>query len=89
MAKVHSDAVCVLSNFMSRPISQAIIEFLQLDKDGILKPLPIGFLSNLYIQCRQRIFETLENNLFAEKPNEPKSPYLVETYARLLYISPV
>lgn len=86
------DAICVFSNFNSQPISMAVIEFLQSEKDdnekGTLKPLSVHFLYGLYIRCRQRILDLIEQIFFSDKQSEFKSPALVETYARLLQICP-
>eukprot|EP01119_Soliformovum_irregulare_P026240 TRINITY_DN9971_c0_g1_i4.p1 TRINITY_DN9971_c0_g1~~TRINITY_DN9971_c0_g1_i4.p1 ORF type:complete len:1004 (-),score=299.72 TRINITY_DN9971_c0_g1_i4:46-2610(-) len=52
---------------------------------GKLRPISINFLAHLSIRCRQRVLEGLELVMFSD---EQKNPALVETYARLLYISP-
>jgi hypothetical protein len=56
-------------------------------KKGKTRPLSVQFLVNLTIRCRQRVLEHIENNLF-KGMGEIKSPALVDTYARLLYICP-
>lgn len=53
---------------------------------GKVKPLSVHLLAHLSIRCRQRVLEHIETTLF--RSNEIKSPAIVESYARLLYISP-
>ena len=41
---------------------------------------------NLPVRCRQRVLEHVEVTLF--KNSEIKSPAIVDSYARLFYLSP-
>eukprot|EP01113_Clastostelium_recurvatum_P038666 TRINITY_DN5809_c0_g1_i10.p1 TRINITY_DN5809_c0_g1~~TRINITY_DN5809_c0_g1_i10.p1 ORF type:complete len:4348 (-),score=882.14 TRINITY_DN5809_c0_g1_i10:23-13066(-) len=60
---------------------------------GKVRPLPVSLLACLSVRCRHTLMITIEQQMFGKQNNPPSAmppigPAILETYARLMYLTP-
>eukprot|EP01117_Protostelium_nocturnum_P015691 TRINITY_DN6100_c0_g1_i1.p1 TRINITY_DN6100_c0_g1~~TRINITY_DN6100_c0_g1_i1.p1 ORF type:complete len:1488 (+),score=546.43 TRINITY_DN6100_c0_g1_i1:535-4464(+) len=96
--------IWILSSITPQQISTSIVEYLnrpqelssyshfpcnpELTYKGRYIPIPLNPLAHLSIKCRCTIFESMEAIILNGKDSSEIAPSIVETYVRLLYMSP-